>query len=130
MPTRQGVRRGEEGQHARAPQCSRENSIAFFVRPVHLKDVLGEIDPDDGRLVNGWLPWADRLTTPTMAHRDAESGSHPPHQWRGGLTALGSNRGAVPAQKSPVSGRRSRCCGALMDGRTMFGSAPCESARN
>jgi hypothetical protein len=27
-------------------------------------------------------PFAGRLRTPTVAHRDAGSGSHPPHQWR------------------------------------------------
>jgi len=62
--------------------------------------VFRMIDADGDRLLHGWLPSGGTALAPNVAHRDAGSGSPPPHQWRNGSasrpTTTATASGPVP----------------------------------
>jgi hypothetical protein len=72
----------KELQHLAAPKLSTQQRAALGVNTVQLENRLRQVDPDCGNIVHGWLPLLAVFTAPNMAHCDAGSGSHPPHQWR------------------------------------------------
>jgi hypothetical protein len=50
MPTRQGGKLCEEGDHLRASQSLDDDNFALGINAVNLKDALGEINTNGGNL--------------------------------------------------------------------------------
>jgi hypothetical protein len=72
----------EKQQQLRPPHLPPDNDLPRDIDRVNPEHVLGQIEPDRGHLLHGWLPSWVSVTAPNVAHCDAGSGSHPPHQWR------------------------------------------------
>jgi hypothetical protein len=77
--------RSEEPQQLAAPNRLGDNQKALGIEAVNLKNILGDIEPDDrdrrqilDRLAHGRLPSDGFMTTTIMAHR-CRSGRRPPH---------------------------------------------------
>ena len=101
-PDQAGLEPPEERQYLAAAQLSAQHGRAVRAHSVHLEDAFRQIEADDDRLVHGWLPSMDVSTTPTLAHRDAGSRSHPPHQWR----PHGNSPSSQPTFGTLLSGAR------------------------
>lgn len=72
----------EELMHLAASQLAAQLRAALGINTVQLKNRLGQIDPGHDNIAHAWLPSLACSQHPNVAHCDAGSGSHPPHQWR------------------------------------------------
>src|SRR4029453_8369138 len=79
-PDRAGRELGEELQYCTAPQLLPYDDTAQFIYPMHLEDMLRQIQTDRANLTHGRLLSFWRLLTTTFWHIDAVSGGRPPHQ--------------------------------------------------
>jgi hypothetical protein len=68
---------GEERQDPRTAQPATERHRPNFINSMHLKDCLGQIQPDRCNLFHGWLPSVGVVRNPTLAHRCREGAIHP-----------------------------------------------------
>ncbi len=68
--------------HLVAPQLATQNDLSVSAAGVKLKNAVGQIKADCGSLLYGWRLGLGSDNNPIMAHCDAGSRSHSPHQWR------------------------------------------------
>src|SRR5262249_55308108 len=68
----------EERQHLPAPQSLAQSCRSFCIDPVHLKNVLRQVQSDRSNLVHGSLPFAAD-TIRQQFGTQMPQGGHPPH---------------------------------------------------
>src|SRR5262249_27183161 len=67
----------EERQNLRTPKLLAQNRRSLCIDPVHLKDMLRQVQSDRSNLAHGWLPFAaDSITA--VWHSDAARGPSTP----------------------------------------------------
>ena len=72
-----GRQLAEKRQHLRAPHGPAHHDRARPIDPVHLKNLLRDIDADHANLFHGWLHLSWFPTDPTLAHQAARGPSTP-----------------------------------------------------
>src|SRR6476659_2439175 len=78
----------EESQNLRTPKLLAQNRCSLSIDPVHLKNMLRQVQSDRSNLAHGWLPFAAdsiRQQFGTQMPR----GGHPPHN---SITSSATNR--------------------------------------
>src|SRR4030095_4086498 len=68
----------EERQNLRTPKLLQQNRRSLFVNPVHLKNMLRQVQSDRSNLAHGWLPFAADSIRQQFGTQMPQGG-HPPH---------------------------------------------------
>src|ERR1700756_3133010 len=73
----------EERQNLRTPKLLAQNRRSLCIDPVHLKNMLRQVQSDRGNLAHGWLPFA-AVSIRQQFGTQMLQGGHPPHHSRRG----------------------------------------------
>src|SRR5262249_48860064 len=68
----------EERQNLRAPKLLAQNRPSLRINPVHLKNMLRQVQSDRSNLTHGWLPFAADSIRQQFGTQMPQGG-HPPH---------------------------------------------------
>src|SRR5262249_8956221 len=68
----------EERQNLRTPKLLAQNRRSLCINPVHLKNMLRQVQSDRSNLVHGWLPFAADSIRQQFGTQMPQGG-HPPH---------------------------------------------------
>src|SRR5262249_51386254 len=68
----------EERQNLRTPKLLTQNRRSFCINPVHLKNMLRQVQSDRSNLAHGWLPFA-AVSIRQQFGTQMPQGGHPPH---------------------------------------------------
>src|SRR5262249_30088616 len=76
-----------ERQNLRTPKLLAQNRRSLCINPVHLKNMLRQVQSDRSNLAHGWLPFAADSIRQQFATQMPQGG-HPPHH---SITSSASN---------------------------------------
>src|SRR5262249_28524662 len=68
----------EERQNLRTPKLLAQNRRSLCIDPVHLKNMLRQVQSDRSNLAHGWLPFA-AVSIRQQFGTQMPQGGHPPH---------------------------------------------------
>src|SRR5262249_41984085 len=68
----------EERQNLRTPKLLAQNRRSLCINPVHLKNMLRQVQSDRSNLAHGWLPFA-AVSIRQQFGTQMPQGGHPPH---------------------------------------------------
>src|SRR5262249_17746860 len=68
----------EERQNLRTPKLLAQNRRSLCINPVHLKNMLRQVQSDRSNLAHGWLPFA-AVAIRQQFGTQMPQGGHPPH---------------------------------------------------
>src|SRR5262245_12994694 len=68
----------EERQNLRTPNLLAQNRRSLCIDPMHLKNMLRQVQPDRSNLAHGWLPFA-AVSIRQQFGTQMPQGGHPPH---------------------------------------------------
>src|SRR5262245_25988041 len=68
----------EERQNLRTPNLLAQNRRSLCIDPMHLKNMLRQVQPDRSNLAHGWLPFAADSIRQQFGTQMPQ-GDHPPH---------------------------------------------------
>src|SRR5262249_15472124 len=68
----------EERQNLRTPKLLAQNRRSLGIDPVHLKNMLRQVQSDRSNLAHGWLPFA-AVSIRQQFGTQMPQGGHPPH---------------------------------------------------
>src|SRR5262249_22786706 len=68
----------EERQNLRTPKLLAQNRPSLCINPVHLKNMLRQVQSDRSNLAHGWLPFAADSIRQQFGTQMPQGG-HPPH---------------------------------------------------
>src|SRR5262249_41941303 len=68
----------EERQNLRTPKLLAQNRRSLRINPVHLKNMLRQVQSDRSNLAHGWLPFA-AVSIRQQFGTQMPQGGHPPH---------------------------------------------------
>src|SRR5262249_1306654 len=68
----------EERQNLRTPKLLAQNRPSLCIDPVHLKNMLRQVQSDRSNLAHGWLPFA-AVSIRQQFGTQMPQGGHPPH---------------------------------------------------
>src|SRR5262249_28849581 len=68
----------EERQNLRTPKLLAQNRRSLYINPVHLKNMLRQVQSDRSNLAHGWLPFA-AFSIRQQFGTQMPQGGHPPH---------------------------------------------------
>src|SRR5262249_17345777 len=78
QPNQTGRQSTEERQNLRTPKLLAQNRPSLCIDPVHLKNMLRQVQSDRSNLAHGWLPFAADSIRQQFGTQMPEGG-HPPH---------------------------------------------------
>src|SRR5262245_64314758 len=81
----------EERQNLRTPNLLAQNRRSLCIDPMHLKNMLRQVQPDRSNLAHGWLPFA-AVSIRQQFGTQMPQGGHPPHH---SITSSASNCNAL-----------------------------------
>src|SRR5262244_4161251 len=81
----------EERQNLRTPKLLAQNRRSLRINPVHLKNMLRQVQSDRSNLAHGWLPFA-AVSIRQQFGTQMPQGGHPPHH---SITSSASNWSAL-----------------------------------
>src|SRR5262249_22132809 len=78
QPNQTGRQSTEERQNLRTPKLLAQNRRSLCIDPVHLKNMLRQVQSDRSNLAHGWLPFAADSIRQQFGTQMPQGG-HPPH---------------------------------------------------
>src|SRR5262249_26579078 len=92
----------EERQNLRTPKLLAQNRRSLCINPVHLKNMLRQVQSDRSNLAHGWLPFA-AVSIRQQFGTQMPQGGHPPHHSITPSAMESSAAPPLPAMTSIVS---------------------------